>query len=132
MRKIIACEFMTLDGVIQNEENDGDCPHGMSFSPSADEVVRQGRRPAAAGPVLPGRKRKPSATPPAATEGDFAGSCRVRAGGEWRKWKRVQFPLKGVQGASLGSPRPADGPGGVLASQWDGTTLARGLAMEGI
>lgn len=24
MRKIIACEFMTLDGVIQNEENDGD------------------------------------------------------------------------------------------------------------
>src|SRR5258705_448901 len=24
MRKIIACEFMTLDGVIPNEENDGD------------------------------------------------------------------------------------------------------------
>ena len=24
MRKIVACEFMTLDGVIQNEENDGD------------------------------------------------------------------------------------------------------------
>ncbi len=24
MRKIIACEFMTLDGVIQNERNDGD------------------------------------------------------------------------------------------------------------
>lgn len=24
MRKIIACEFMTLDGVIQSEENDGD------------------------------------------------------------------------------------------------------------
>ena len=24
MRKIIACEFMTLDGVIQTEENDGD------------------------------------------------------------------------------------------------------------
>jgi hypothetical protein len=24
MRKITACEFMTLDGVIQNEENDGD------------------------------------------------------------------------------------------------------------
>ena len=24
MRKIIACEFMTLDGVIENEENEGD------------------------------------------------------------------------------------------------------------
>ena len=24
MRKIIACEFVTLDGVIRNEENDGD------------------------------------------------------------------------------------------------------------
>lgn len=24
MRKIIAAEFMTIDGVIQNEENDGD------------------------------------------------------------------------------------------------------------
>jgi hypothetical protein len=24
MRKISACEFMTLDGVIQNEETDGD------------------------------------------------------------------------------------------------------------
>jgi len=24
MRKIIASEFMTIDGVIQNEENDGD------------------------------------------------------------------------------------------------------------
>ena len=23
MRKIVACEFMTIDGVIQNEENDG-------------------------------------------------------------------------------------------------------------
>ena len=28
MRKITACEFMTLDGVIQNEENDGDVKTG--------------------------------------------------------------------------------------------------------
>src|SRR5678809_1103534 len=39
MRKITACEFMTLDGVIQNEENDGD---GFKWSgwffPYADEV----------------------------------------------------------------------------------------------
>jgi len=40
MRKIIACEFMTLDGVIQNEENDGDgFKHGGWFFPYADEVT---------------------------------------------------------------------------------------------
>ena len=40
MRKITACEFVTLDGVIQNEENDGD---GFKWSgwffPFADEVT---------------------------------------------------------------------------------------------
>jgi dihydrofolate reductase len=40
MRKLTACEFMTLDGVIQNEENDGD---GFEWSgwffPFADEVT---------------------------------------------------------------------------------------------
>lgn len=40
MRKIVACEFMTLDGVIQNEENDGDgFKHGGWFFPYADEVT---------------------------------------------------------------------------------------------
>jgi dihydrofolate reductase len=40
MRKITACEFMTLDGVIQNEENDGDgFKHGGWFFPYADEVT---------------------------------------------------------------------------------------------
>ena len=41
MRKIIACEFMTLDGVIQNEENDDgdDFKHGGWFFPYADEVT---------------------------------------------------------------------------------------------
>jgi dihydrofolate reductase len=40
MRKIIACEFMTLDGVIQNEENDGDgFKHGGWFFGYADEVT---------------------------------------------------------------------------------------------
>ncbi len=40
MRKVIACEFMTLDGVIQNEENDGDgFKHGGWFFPYADEVT---------------------------------------------------------------------------------------------
>jgi dihydrofolate reductase len=40
MRKIIACEFITLDGVIQNEENDGDgFKHGGWFFPYADEVT---------------------------------------------------------------------------------------------
>jgi len=38
MRKIIACEFMTLDGVIQNEENDGDgFKYGGCFFPFADD-----------------------------------------------------------------------------------------------
>ena len=38
MRKIIACEFMTLDGVIQNEENDGDgFKYGGWFFGYADE-----------------------------------------------------------------------------------------------
>ncbi|MCO6509460.1 MAG: dihydrofolate reductase [Aridibacter famidurans] len=38
MRKLIACEFMTLDGVIQNEENDGDgFNHGGWFFGYADE-----------------------------------------------------------------------------------------------
>src|SRR5258708_24411502 len=40
MRKIIACEFMTIDGVIQNEENDGDgFEYGGWFFPYADEVT---------------------------------------------------------------------------------------------
>ncbi|HXD31703.1 MAG TPA: dihydrofolate reductase family protein [Pyrinomonadaceae bacterium] len=40
MRRIIACEFMTLDGVIQNEENDGDgFTYGGWFFPYADEVT---------------------------------------------------------------------------------------------
>jgi len=40
MRKIFACEFMTLDGVIQNEENDGDgFKYGGWFFPFADEVT---------------------------------------------------------------------------------------------
>ena len=51
MRKIIACEFMTLDGVIQNEENDGDgFKHGGWFFPYADEVT---------GAVLQERLAKP-------------------------------------------------------------------------
>ena len=40
MRKIVASEFMTLDGVIQNEENDGDgFKWGGWFFPYADEVT---------------------------------------------------------------------------------------------
>lgn len=40
MRKVIACEFMTLDGVIQNEENDGDgFTHGGWFFGYADEAT---------------------------------------------------------------------------------------------
>lgn len=40
MRKIIACEFMTLDGVIQTEENDGDgFKHGGWFFGYADEAT---------------------------------------------------------------------------------------------
>lgn len=40
MRKIIAAEFITIDGVIQNEENDGDgFKYGGWFFPFADEVT---------------------------------------------------------------------------------------------
>jgi dihydrofolate reductase len=40
MRKLIAAEFMTIDGVIQNEENDGDgFKYGGWFFPFADEVT---------------------------------------------------------------------------------------------
>jgi dihydrofolate reductase len=40
MRKIIASEFMTIDGVIQNEENDGDgFKYGGWFFPYADEIT---------------------------------------------------------------------------------------------
>ena len=40
MRKIIAAEFMTIDGVIQNEENDGDgFKYDGWFFPYADEVT---------------------------------------------------------------------------------------------
>ncbi len=40
MRKIIAAEFMTIDGVIQNEEEDGDgFKYGGWFFPFADEVT---------------------------------------------------------------------------------------------
>src|SRR6476619_2502423 len=59
MRKITACEFMTLDGVIQNEENDGDgFTHGGWFFPFADEVTGSVMQERLAKPVdlLLGRK----------------------------------------------------------------------------
>ena len=59
MRKVIACEFMTLDGVIQNEENDGDgFKHGGWFFPFADEVTGAVMQQRLAKPVdlLLGRK----------------------------------------------------------------------------
>ena len=59
MRKVIACEFMTLDGVIQNEENDGDgFKHGGWFFPFADEVTGAVMQERLAKPVdlLLGRK----------------------------------------------------------------------------
>ncbi|GEM_PF-5134428 len=44
MRKIIAAEFITLDGVIQNEENDGDgFEYGGWFFSFAVEVATVGR-----------------------------------------------------------------------------------------
>ena len=59
MRKITACEFMTLDGVIQNEENDGDgFKWGGWFFPFADEVTGAVMQERLAKPVdlLLGRK----------------------------------------------------------------------------
>jgi len=59
MRKISACEFMTLDGVIQNEENDGDgFKWGGWFFPFADEVTGAVMQERLAKPVdlLLGRK----------------------------------------------------------------------------
>jgi len=59
MRKITACEFITLDGVIQNEENDGDgFKHGGWFFPYADEVTGAAVQARLAKPVdlLLGRK----------------------------------------------------------------------------
>jgi dihydrofolate reductase len=59
MRKITACEFITLDGVIQNEENDGDgFKHGGWFFPYADEVTGAAVQERLAKPVdlLLGRK----------------------------------------------------------------------------
>ena len=51
MRKLTACEFITIDGVIQNEENDGDgFKHGGWFFPYADE---------ASGAVIQERLAKP-------------------------------------------------------------------------
>ena len=59
MRKITACEFIALDGVIQNEENDGDgFKHGGWFFPFADEVTGAAVQERLAKPVdlLLGRK----------------------------------------------------------------------------
>ncbi|MFO0941294.1 MAG: dihydrofolate reductase family protein [Pirellulales bacterium] len=39
MRKIIVCEFMTLDGVIQNEDEGDGFKYGGWFFPFADEVT---------------------------------------------------------------------------------------------
>ena len=51
MRKIIAAEFMTIDGVMQSEEADGDgFKYGGWFFPFADEV---------AGAVMQERLAKP-------------------------------------------------------------------------
>jgi dihydrofolate reductase len=59
MRKITACEFVTLDGVIQNEENDGDgFKYGGWFFPYADEATGEVIQERLARPVdlLLGRK----------------------------------------------------------------------------
>jgi dihydrofolate reductase len=59
MRKLSACEFMTLDGVIQNEENDGDgFKYGGWFFPFADDVTSEVMQERLAKPVdlLLGRK----------------------------------------------------------------------------
>jgi dihydrofolate reductase len=59
MRKIIACEFMTLDGVIQTEDSDDDgFKHGGWFFPYADEVTGAAVQARLAKPVdlLLGRK----------------------------------------------------------------------------
>src|SRR5882757_2000417 len=59
MRKIAACEFMTLDGVIQNEENDGDgFKYGGWYFPYADAATGAVARERLAKPVdlLLGRK----------------------------------------------------------------------------
>lgn len=59
MRKITACEFMTLDGVIQNEENEGDgFKYGGWFFPYADEATGAVMKERLAKPVdlLLGRK----------------------------------------------------------------------------
>ena len=43
MRKIIASEFMTIDGVIQNEENDGDgFRYGASFKVTESQISPNG------------------------------------------------------------------------------------------
>ena len=39
MRKLTACEFMTLDGVIQNEDEGDGFKYGGWFFPFADEVT---------------------------------------------------------------------------------------------
>ncbi len=39
MRKVVACEFMTLDGVIQNEDEGDGFKYGGWFFPYADEVT---------------------------------------------------------------------------------------------
>ena len=40
MRKLIAAEFMTLDGVIQNEGNDGDVPkYGRWYFSYVNDVI---------------------------------------------------------------------------------------------
>jgi dihydrofolate reductase len=59
MRKITACEFMTLDGVIQNEENEGDgFKYGGWYFPHAGNVAGAVIRERLAKPVdlLLGRK----------------------------------------------------------------------------
>ncbi len=59
MRKITACEFITLDGVIQNEENDGDgFKHGGWFFGYADDATETVIKERLAKPVdlLLGRK----------------------------------------------------------------------------
>ncbi|MEZ5424568.1 MAG: hypothetical protein R2682_15915, partial [Pyrinomonadaceae bacterium] len=50
MRKITACEFMTLDGVIQNSDDGDGFKHGGWFFPFADEVT---------GAVIQERLQKP-------------------------------------------------------------------------
>jgi dihydrofolate reductase len=117
MRKITACEFMTLDGVIQNEDEGDGFKHGGWFFPFADEATGAVMQDRLAKPVdlLLGRKTFAAWETYWPTHSNFWPNCMTATKyvasntRDSSDWQPTVF-LSGDLAQKVGELRQSDGP----------------------